>query len=412
MPVITIFSASHCHAEEVADRVCDKLGYQLLGNEKLLDQAASRYRVDVARLDRAMHGPRSVFNRLTHEKERNIAYLRATLAELIKDDEVVYHGFAGHLLPKYLTHVLRVCLAAPLEHRVEQLAAEKGWTRKEAEKQIDKDDEARKQWTLHLFGLGPWDKSLYDLFLPMDATTVDEAVDEIAINAVKPPLKYTQAARMALQDFLLASRVNVLLAENGHDVEAASDDGMVTLTINKYVMRLEKFEQEIKQLASGVPGVKDVKTRVGPHFNQPNIYPKLDLPKKILLVDDEREFVHTLSERLQTRNLESAVAYDGEQALSILESDAPEVMVLDLKMPGIDGLEVLRRVKREHPATEVIILTGHGSQAEREIAEELGAFAYLNKPVDIDVLAKTMKEAYRKVADASGKEGSGDDGAS
>ena len=66
-------------------------------------------------------------------------------------------------------------------------------------------------------------------------------------------------------------------------------------------------------------------------------------------------------------------------------------------MPGIDGLEVLRRVKKDKPHTEVIILTGHGSDKEREHAEELGAFAYLNKPVDIDVLADTMKRAYAKL---------------
>jgi len=73
------------------------------------------------------------------------------------------------------------------------------------------------------------------------------------------------------------------------------------------------------------------------------------------------------------------------------------VMVLDLKMPGIDGIEVLRRAKRDQPKIEIIILTGHGSDREREIALELGAFAYLQKPVDIDILAQTMKGAYRKI---------------
>ena len=72
-------------------------------------------------------------------------------------------------------------------------------------------------------------------------------------------------------------------------------------------------------------------------------------------------------------------------------------MVLDLKMPGIDGIEVLRRVKRDHPGVEVIILTGHGSQKEEEIANQLGAFAYLRKPVDIELLTNTMKQAYRKI---------------
>jgi DNA-binding NtrC family response regulator len=69
-------------------------------------------------------------------------------------------------------------------------------------------------------------------------------------------------------------------------------------------------------------------------------------------------------------------------------------------MPGIDGLEVLRRVKQQHPATEVIILTGHGSEEEKALAIQLGAFAYLRKPVDIDILTETMRKAYSKVGAA------------
>ncbi|MFH2048559.1 MAG: response regulator, partial [bacterium] len=118
---------------------------------------------------------------------------------------------------------------------------------------------------------------------------------------------------------------------------------------------------------------------------------------KILLVDDEKDFVETLSERLRTRNLESSVVYDGEQALEFVKKDAPDVMVLDLMMPGINGIEVLRKVKKEHPNVEVIILTGHGSKQEEETAEDYGAFAYLRKPVNIDLLARVMNEAYKKI---------------
>jgi len=404
MPVISIFSFPGCQGEEITRRVSEELGYRILDNTELIENAAKRYRTSSDKIARSMHGPRSVFDRLTHEKNRNIEYIRATLAELIKDDGVVYHGFAGLLLPRKLSQVLKVCLVAKPEYRLESVLKNRNVSEREAKKIIEKADESSKQWTLHLFGLAPWDESLHDVILPMDSTAVDAAVQEICTHAAKPPLKFTPAASKAIEDFLLSSRASVALAEKGYDVDVESDSGTLTLTINKYVMRLEAHEKELKKVVSSLAGVKDVLTKVGPHFNQPNIYPKIDLPKKILLVDDEKEFVHTLSERLHTRNLESAVAYDGEQALSIMENDAPEVMVLDLKMPGIDGLEVLRRVKLEHPATEVIILTGHGSDAEKKLADELGAFAYLQKPVDIDVLAETMKEAYSKVAESKNKE--------
>jgi two-component system response regulator CpxR len=80
-----------------------------------------------------------------------------------------------------------------------------------------------------------------------------------------------------------------------------------------------------------------------------------------------------------------------------VEKDEPEIMVLDLRMPGMQGLEVLRRIKRDHPDVQVIILTGHGSAADQDLAEELGAFAYLQKPVNLNRLLDAMKAAYLKL---------------
>ncbi len=121
---------------------------------------------------------------------------------------------------------------------------------------------------------------------------------------------------------------------------------------------------------------------------------------KVLMVDDEEDFVTTLSERMKIRDLDSDVALDGEQALQRVEDDIPDVMVLDLKMPGIDGLEVLRRVKKAYPQIPVVILTGHGSEKDEAEARRLGAFEYLQKPVDIEKLVQVLRKAYKsKVED-------------
>ncbi len=117
---------------------------------------------------------------------------------------------------------------------------------------------------------------------------------------------------------------------------------------------------------------------------------------KVLLVDDEEEFVKALAERLKMRDLQSDMVYDGEQALDFVEKKEPDVMVLDLKMPGIDGIEVLKQVKKAYPGIEVIILTGHGTEKDEERAKRLGAFDYLEKPVNIDTLVERMKKAYRR----------------
>jgi len=122
---------------------------------------------------------------------------------------------------------------------------------------------------------------------------------------------------------------------------------------------------------------------------------------KVLLVDDETEFVNTLHERLRLRDLDSEVAYDGEQALELFKQDEiPDVVILDLKMPGIDGMEVLRRIRKVYSQVQVIMLTGHGTDKDEKEAKELGAFAYLKKPVDLNTLVQTMKAAFKRLEDS------------
>ncbi|HUO78151.1 MAG TPA: response regulator [Thermodesulfovibrionales bacterium] len=117
---------------------------------------------------------------------------------------------------------------------------------------------------------------------------------------------------------------------------------------------------------------------------------------KVLLVDDERAFVDTLAQRLKMRELNVSTVYDGEQALSYVKGIEPDVMVLDLKMPGLHGIEVLREVKRRYPKMQVIILTGHGTDRDAEEAKRLGGFDFMRKPADIDNLVRRIKEAYNE----------------
>jgi DNA-binding NtrC family response regulator len=120
-----------------------------------------------------------------------------------------------------------------------------------------------------------------------------------------------------------------------------------------------------------------------------------DRSVKVLLVDDEEDYVRTMAERMEMRDLGSEVALTGEQALDMLEADLPDVMVLDMRMPGMNGMEVLARVKEAHPQVEVIVLTGFGTAEDEEEARRLGAFDYLRKPVDIGDLMSTIRRAAR-----------------
>ena len=115
---------------------------------------------------------------------------------------------------------------------------------------------------------------------------------------------------------------------------------------------------------------------------------------KVLLVDDEEAFVNTLAHRLKMRELNVNTGYAGEQSLAKVKSEEPDVMVLDLKMPGLHGMDVLKEIRKAYPNMQVIILTGHGTEKDEEEARRLGGFDFLRKPADIETLVGKIKEAY------------------
>lgn len=406
MPLVSIFSGTFCREEPLISSIIDRTGYTLLSDADVVSVASRLSGLSENRIERAFSSKTSIFNKFTHERERSIAYLKQALSGMLPQDNLVITGFICHLIPKKITHLLRVCLIADLGFRIKTARREQNLSENEARKLIRNRDEDRAAWVKAFYSVSdPWDPSLYDILAPTDRMKAEEILTLVMDNLGKDVLKADGHSLTALDDFKLAADVEVMLAKEGHDVGVKSEGKNIILTIHKHVLLLGRLEEELKSLAGRVPGVKSVKTKVGPEFYQADIYRKcnFELPTKVLLVDDEREFVQTLSERLMIRDLGSAVAYDGESALALIREDEPEVMILDLRMPGIDGIEVLRRVKKNHPNIEVIILTGHGSDADRERCLQLGAFAYLQKPVDIDELSETIKKANEHIVKRSAK---------
>lgn len=410
MSIISVFSGIFCKPEEVVKRILERTDYKLVTDRDLVAEAGSLSGMDESKIERAFSAKTSVFNKFTHERDRSIAFMRLALAKRLAVENLVIFGCTGHLIPEAVTHVLRVCLIADLKFRTAMARQERGLSEKDAVKVIQKHDQECAAWVELLFQKqDPWNTSLYDMVIPMDKKSEEEAATLIAESATQKILQPTEASRQAVEDMVLAARVEVALAQEGHNVGVTANGGVVTLTINKHVLMLHRLEEELKSIGEKVEGVRSVETKVGKDYYKTDIYRKYDFeaPSKVLLVDDEREFVETLSERLLMRQMGSAVAYDGETALHLVKEDEPEVMILDLKMPGIDGIEVLRRVKQTRPEIEVIILTGHGSESDRELCMKLGAFAYLQKPVNIDLLSDTLKRANEKMQEkrAQGKAG-------
>ncbi len=118
----------------------------------------------------------------------------------------------------------------------------------------------------------------------------------------------------------------------------------------------------------------------------------------VMIVDDEEDFLETLVKRLEKRDVKVIGAKSGEEALELLQESPVDVVVLDVKMPGMDGIEALKEIKRRHPLVEVVLLTGHASTEVAIKGMELGAFDYLMKPIGMDELLYKVQDAYERVS--------------
>ena len=117
---------------------------------------------------------------------------------------------------------------------------------------------------------------------------------------------------------------------------------------------------------------------------------------KVLIVDDEPDFMEIIVKRLKVRDIDVSGVGSGYLALEALDSLNPDVIILDVKMPGMDGIETLREIKKKKPLTEVIMLTGHASVETGIQGMQLGAFDYLMKPIALDELLEKVRQAYAR----------------
>jgi len=401
MPSISITHGAFSQGGDIVDALSSAANMKVYTDRDIITLTADRENLKEASLLKIIKGQTPTFNTFTQEREKGLAAVKLTLANLLSAEEVILYGLSGHLIPETITPVLRALIITDRKRRIACAQETQGLSSKEASQKIQTLDEAALLWCSSLHGKSAWDPSLYDLVIPTDKTQVKEALALITESLSRIEVEPSEAKRL-MANFTLACRVEQALIETGEGLSAEANDGHVTVTIDKNVLMLSKFKQKIETEASKISGVTSVTTKIGKGFYKANVLYDFDLPTppRVLLVDDEKEFVQTLSERLSMREMTTSVAFGGEEALTIAGQEETDVMVLDLKMPGVDGYDVLKNMKAERPHVEVIILTGHGSEDDRRKCLEMGAFAYLQKPADIDRLTETMKAAYEKIQTA------------
>ena len=117
------------------------------------------------------------------------------------------------------------------------------------------------------------------------------------------------------------------------------------------------------------------------------------MSEKVLLVDDEKEFLGIMSERMKARGMEVTTAESADQALSIIEKESFDAIIMDFQMPGMDGMEALKAIKNKKPELQIILLTGYATVEKTVEAMKIGATDFLEKPANLEALAKKIKKA-------------------
>jgi cytidylate kinase len=257
MAIITISRGSYSKGKEVAEKVARKLEYRCFAREVLLE-ASEEFNIPEIKLVRAIHDAPSIFEKFSYGKEKFIAYFQAALLRRLQQDNVVYHGLAGHFFLKGVCHVLKVRIISETEDRVQLEMEREGISYKEASAVLKKDDAERRKWSESLYGIDTSDPILYDLVIHVGKISVDDAVDLICHTAGLQTFKTTPESQKAMDDLVLASEVRTTLIEIKPDIEVFVREGRVALGASAFILRDPELAQELERIVRRIPGVKDV----------------------------------------------------------------------------------------------------------------------------------------------------------
>jgi len=263
MAIITVSRGSFSRGKEVAEKVAQRLGYECISRDILLE-ASDRFNTPEIKLIRAIHDAPSILDRLGHGKQRYIAYIKAALLGRVRQDNVVYHGLAGHYFLQGVSHVLKVRIIADIEDRVREEMRRRGISAEEARRILTRDDEERSKWGLGLYGVDTGDPKLYDMTLHVKTLLVEDIVELVAHAVSLPHFRTTPESQKALDDLCLAAQVQAALVESWPEVRIQADRGRVKILTQAPLSATGRLTEDIAQLARGAPGVEEVEVEVTP----------------------------------------------------------------------------------------------------------------------------------------------------
>jgi len=263
MSIITISRGSFSHGKEIAERVAQELNYKCISREVLL-AASEEFNIPEIALLRAIKNAPSFIQRFTHGKEKYISYIRTALMEYVMEDNMVYHGFAGHFLLEGIPNVLKVRISADIEERAGIVMEKEKVSREQALKIIKDIDNERKKWAIHLYGKDPWDLNMYDLGIVISRISMDDAINNILFTVRLPAFRTTPETQKIVMNLALAARVKSSLMKYFPEADVSVEDHTVVVHIKKSLEQEEAVKEDIRAIVIKLAGVEDVRVDVIP----------------------------------------------------------------------------------------------------------------------------------------------------
>ncbi len=273
MAIITISRGCFSHGREIAEKVAGMLGYECISREILIE-ASQLFNISEAKLIQSIHDAPSILERITHGKEKYLAYIQAALLERVKNDNVVYHGHAGHLLLAAIPQVLKVRVIADQAERAALMQRKENISKEKAETAIKNEDKHRTQWTRYLYKMDLNDPLVYDIIVNIGRLKVHDACEIICSAARSEAYKTTLESKKAISDLAIVSRVKAALQEIC-EAEVSSNDGHVHIKVEARKIRKtgqaspalqlhifstikEDLTRQVIEIARKIPGIVEV----------------------------------------------------------------------------------------------------------------------------------------------------------
>jgi cytidylate kinase len=263
MAIITISRGSFSQGKEVAEKVAQKLHYTTVSREVLI-KASKEFNIPEIKLAQAIHDAPSFLERFTFGRERYLAHIESTILEYFQKDNVVYHGLAGHFFVKEIPHVLKVRIIADLEDRIATEMDRHNISREQALKQLQDDDDERRQWSLKLYGVDNSDPQLYDLVLHIHKLTADDAAELICHTVKLARFQTTPASQQSLDNLALAAKVKARIVGAYPAATVTANEGRVMVHIQAAGVMEPAVEAEVQSLVGQLPGLQEIKVHLIP----------------------------------------------------------------------------------------------------------------------------------------------------